>query len=88
MSEKIRAFILINTIPGTSQEIVKSRRIRGVKMASSVFGRYDAVVVVEAKDLEELGKIVYEVIAQHPNVIYTETIISTFPPGISEPTEE
>lgn len=56
-------------------------------MASSVYGRYDAVVVVEAKSLQELSKIVYEIIAQHPNVLHTETLISTFPPGTFEPTE-
>ena len=87
MTQPIRAFILIRTIPGTSQQIVKSRRIRGVKMASSVYGQYDAVVVVEAKDLEEIARIVYELVAQHPNVLHTETLISTFPPGTAEPSD-
>jgi DNA-binding Lrp family transcriptional regulator len=50
-------------------------------MASSVFGRIDAVLVIEAKDLQELTKIVYDDIASHPNVIHTETLISVFPPG-------
>jgi DNA-binding Lrp family transcriptional regulator len=77
----IRAFVLVTTKPGTSQEIVTSRRIRGVKMASSVFGRFDAVLVIEAKDLQELAKIVYDDVASHPNVLHTETLISVFPPG-------
>lgn len=72
----IRAFVLITTKPGTSEDIVRSRRIKGVKLANSVFGRYDAVVVIEADSLEELKKIIYEVIEQHPNVIRTETLIS------------
>ncbi|MEM4462460.1 MAG: Lrp/AsnC ligand binding domain-containing protein [Candidatus Bathyarchaeia archaeon] len=72
----IRAFVLITTSPGTSEDIVRSRRIKGVKLANSVFGRYDAVVVIEADSLEELKKIIYEVIEQHPNVIRTETLIS------------
>lgn len=76
----IRAFVLLTTRPGTSQEIVTSRRIKGVKMASSVFGRFDAVLVIEAKDLQELAKIIYKV-AAHPNVVHTETLISVFPPG-------
>jgi len=56
-------------------------------MASSVYGQYDAVVVVEAKDLEEIARIVYELVAQHPNVLHTETLISTFPPGTAEPSD-
>jgi DNA-binding Lrp family transcriptional regulator len=78
----LRAFVLIRTKPGTSEEIVRSRRIKGVKMANSVLGRYDAVVVIEAGSLRELQKIIYEMIEQHPNVTHTETLISIFhPPG-------
>jgi len=84
LTTPLRAFILVTTKPGTSQEIVRSRRIKGVKIANSVFGRYDAVVVVEAKDLEGLNKIVYEIIAQHPNVVHTETLVSMFHPATPE----
>ena len=66
--------------PGTSEEIVRSRRIKGVKMANSVLGRYDAVVIIEAKGLDDLKKIIYEMIEQHPNVVHTETLISIFYP--------
>ncbi|MEM3428074.1 MAG: hypothetical protein QW212_07365, partial [Nitrososphaerales archaeon] len=64
----IRAFVLLTTKPGTSQEIVTSRKIKGVKLASSVFGRFDAVLVIETKDLQELAKIIYKVVEAHPNV--------------------
>ncbi|MGP3666964.1 MAG: Lrp/AsnC ligand binding domain-containing protein [Candidatus Bathyarchaeota archaeon] len=76
----IRAFVLITTKPGTSEEVVKARKVRGVKLANSTFGRFDAVVVVEAKNLEELKKIVYEMIEKLPNIIRTETLISLFYP--------
>ncbi|MBS7624291.1 MAG: Lrp/AsnC ligand binding domain-containing protein [Candidatus Bathyarchaeia archaeon] len=76
----LRAFVLVRMKPGTSEEIVKSRRIRGVRMANSVLGRYDAVVVIEANSLEELQRIIYEMIEQHPNVVRTETLISIFHP--------
>ena len=86
MSEKdlrkkvLRAFVLVKMKPGTSEEIVRSRRIKGVKIANSVLGRFDAVVVIEANSLEELQKIIYEMIEQHPNVVHTETLISIFHP--------
>jgi len=81
----LRAFVLVKMKPGTSEEIVKSRRIKGVKMANSVLGRYDAVVVIEANSLEELQKIIYEMIEQHPNVVHTETLISIFHPSTMNP---
>lgn len=74
----LRAFVLVRMKPGTSEDIVRSRRIKGVRMANSVLGRYDAVVVIEASSLEELHKIIYEMIEQHPNVVRTETLISIF----------
>lgn len=80
----LRAFVLVKMKPGTSEEIVRSRRIKGVKMANSVLGRYDAVVVIEASSLEELQKIIYEMVEQHPDVVRTETLISIFhPPSTS-----
>lgn len=76
----LRAFVMVTMKPGTSEEIVRSRRIKGVKMANSVLGRFDAVIVIEAESLEELKKIIYEMVEQHPNVIHTETLISIFHP--------
>lgn len=76
----LRAFVLLTVKPGTSQDIVKSRRIKGVKMANSVLGRFDAVVMIEAETPEELSKIIYEMVEQHPNVVHTETLISIFLP--------
>ena len=72
---------MITVKPGTSEDIGRSRRIKGVKMANSVLGRFDAVVIVEAETLEELRKIIYEMVEQHPNVIHTETLISLFHPS-------
>ncbi len=80
----IRAFVMVTMKPGTSEEIVRSRRIKGVQMANSVLGRFDAVVVIEAESLQHLKKIIYEMIEQHPDVVHTETLISIFhPPTIT-----
>jgi DNA-binding Lrp family transcriptional regulator len=80
----IRAFVMVTMKPGTSEEIVRSRRIKGVKMANSVLGRFDAVVVIEAESLQDLRRIIYEMLEQHPNVVHTETHVSIFhPPTIT-----
>ncbi|MEM3736564.1 MAG: Lrp/AsnC ligand binding domain-containing protein [Candidatus Bathyarchaeia archaeon] len=76
----VRAFVLVTTKPGTSEELVKARRIRGVKMINSVLGRFDAVAVIEAADFEELSKIIYEMIEKAPNIIHTETLVALFHP--------
>jgi DNA-binding Lrp family transcriptional regulator len=78
--KSLRAFVMVSMKPGTSQDIVTSRRIKGVKMANSVLGRFDAVVVVEADNLDELRRIIYEMVEQHPNVVHTETLLSIFHP--------
>jgi len=75
---------MVTVKPGTSEEIVGSRKIKGVKMANSVMGRFDAVVVVEAGSLDELNRIIYEMVEQHTNVIHTETMISIFHPSPSD----
>jgi len=82
----IRAFVMVTMKPGTSEEIVRSRRIKGVKMANSVLGRFDAVVVIETDSLQDLRSIIYEMVEQHANVVHTETHVSIFhPPSITSP---
>jgi hypothetical protein len=66
--------------PGTSEEIVKSRKIKGVTLANSILGRFDAIVVVEADNSDQLAKIIYEMIEKNPYVVSTETLLSMFTP--------
>ena len=79
-SKKIRAFVLLTMRPGTSEEIVKSRKIKGVKLANSILGRFDAIVIIEAENSKQLTKIIYEMIEKNPFVVRTETLLSMFTP--------
>jgi DNA-binding Lrp family transcriptional regulator len=78
----LRAYVLVNTKPGTSEKVVKdlrsAKKIKGIVMADSVYGQYDAIVVMEVKDLKELMETVYKVLEKNPNIIKTETLISLF----------
>jgi DNA-binding Lrp family transcriptional regulator len=77
----VMAYVLVRTKPGTSHELLASRKIRGVKMANSVFGTHDAVLVIAAKDMEELSTTIYDVVEKHPNVEHTEVLVSIpYPP--------
>lgn len=82
----VLAYVLVRTKPGTSHEITGSRKIRGVKMANSVFGRYDAVLVISAKNMEELSRTIYDVVEKHPEVERTECLLEVpYPPEQKPP---
>ena len=76
----MKAYILIETKPGTSEEVVKAikARVRDVLHADSVYGRYDVIVVIEASSLERLNEIVYKVVERDSNIVHTETSITLF----------
>jgi len=71
----VRAYIFIETKPGTSEEVVKKikERVKEVVQADSIYGRFDAIILIEAPDLESLNEIVYKVIEKDSNIIHTET---------------
>jgi len=71
----VRAYIFIETKPGTSEEVVKKikERVKEVVQADSIYGRFDAIILIEAPDLESLNEIVYKEIEKDSNIIHTET---------------
>jgi len=73
----LKAYILISTKPGTSLEVVQriKERIKETIAADAIFGRYDAVIILEAPALENINQVVYRIIEKDPNVIRTETSI-------------
>jgi DNA-binding Lrp family transcriptional regulator len=76
----MKAYIMIQAKPGTSEEVVKAikGRVKTVLSADSVYGRYDAIVTIEAPDLEKINEIIYKVIEKDPNIVHTETSITLF----------
>jgi len=76
----MKAYILIETKPGTSEEVAKAirNRVKNVLHADSVYGRHDVIVVIEAPNLEKLNEIVYKVVEKDPNIVHTETSITLF----------
>lgn len=73
----MKAYILISTKPGTSIEVVQRirERIKETIAADAIFGRYDAIITLEAPALENINQAVYRVIEKDPNVTRTETSI-------------
>jgi len=77
----LKAYILLNTKLGTSLDVVKriKEKVKEVVVADAIFGRYDAVVVIEAPALELINQLVYRIIEKDPNVTRTETSIVLAP---------
>lgn len=71
----MRAYIFVNTKPGTSEEVVKriKSRVKEVVQADSIYGRFDAIVIIETPNLESINEILYKVIERDPSIIHTET---------------
>lgn len=77
----MKAYILLSTKPGTSLEVVQriKEKVKEVIVADAIFGRYDAIIVLEAPALENINQVVYKIIEKDPNVTRTETSIVLTP---------
>ena len=69
-----RAYILIEGAAGTVPSILKKlTTTAGVKTAHAVTGQYDLIALVEAEDVNAVGKISYSHIQMIEGVIRTFT---------------
>ena len=79
----MKAYILLSTKPGTSLDVVKKikEKVKDtcIVSADAIFGRYDAIIVLEAPALEDINQVVYKIIEKDPSVIRTETSIVLSP---------
>jgi DNA-binding Lrp family transcriptional regulator len=72
----VKAFVMLHVDLGCEKDVLKElRRMNGVVEAYIVDGVYDAVVVLEAKGLEELKKLISKVRGMN-NVQSTLTMIA------------
>lgn len=71
------AGVLINTAPGRTKAVLDAiRKIKGVRYAYAVFGRYDIVAMSEdLKDLGEIADMVVNEICKLDGVTKTETLV-------------
>lgn len=76
----MKAYIMIQTKPGTSEKVVRAikKRVKEIVLADSIYGRFDAIIVIEAPSIDEINDIVYKVIEKDPNIIHTETSLNIF----------
>jgi len=77
----MKAYILLSTKMGTSIEVVKrfKEKVKETITADAIYGRYDAIIILEAPTLEEINRVVYKIIEKDPDVTRTETSIVLSP---------
>ena len=71
-----RAYILIETTPGTIRDaVVMIRELNEIEVVDTVTGPHDIVAVVNDIEIEYLGDLLSENIATIPGVVKTTTCI-------------
>lgn len=73
----MKAYILIKVRTGEVKDVVHQlKKIQQVKEATLTFGPYDAVAVVESKDVSDLGHLLALEVQPIPGVEQTLTCIA------------
>jgi DNA-binding Lrp family transcriptional regulator len=73
----MQAYVLIKIRTGEIPEAVKwMRKKKNIKEANMTFGPYDAVAIVEVKDINELGTVIAYEIQSIPGVTETLTCLT------------
>tara|TARA_Y100000590_G_scaffold441437_1_gene568152 strand:+ start:310 stop:552 length:243 start_codon:yes stop_codon:yes gene_type:complete len=72
-----KAYVLIETNIGQTKEIVRElQKVNNVITVDPVTGPYDIIAIIQAKNLEDAGKIVTDKIHSIPGMIRTITCLS------------
>ena len=73
----MKAYILINIRTGEIRDVLRElKRIKPIQEVNMTFGPYDAVAIVEAKDLNDLGEILAGLIQPIPGIEETMTCLA------------
>jgi DNA-binding Lrp family transcriptional regulator len=72
----MKAYVLITIRTGEVRQVVRQlRKVEQVKEANMTFGPYDAVVIIEADDINSLGTILANDIQPIPGILETLTCL-------------
>jgi DNA-binding Lrp family transcriptional regulator len=73
----MKAYVLINIRTGEIKDVVRQmRKVEQVREVNMTFGPYDAVAIIDSKDLEDLGNILAGSIQPIPGVEETMTCLA------------
>jgi DNA-binding Lrp family transcriptional regulator len=76
----LEAFILVNLEAGILWQVLEDvLKVEGVKTAYGVTGQFDAIVLIQFSDLDDMGKII-EKIHHVKGLLRTQTLLTIPPP--------
>ena len=72
----VKAFILVNVSTGTEDEVCKALdELDEVEEVATIYGEYDAIIKVAAKDMNHLDEFITSQLRSLPNIFMTSTMI-------------
>jgi anthranilate phosphoribosyltransferase len=72
----VKAYILVNVSTGTEDEVCKALvEFDEVEEVATIYGEYDAIIKVAAKDMKNLDDFITSRLRSLPNIFMTSTMI-------------
>ena len=72
----VKAYILVNVSTGTEDEVCKALvAFKEVEEGAPIYGEYDAIIKVTAKDMNRLDEFITSQLRSIPNIFMTSTMI-------------
>jgi DNA-binding Lrp family transcriptional regulator len=72
----VKAYILVNVSTGTEDEVCKALvEFDEVEEVATIYGEYDAIIKVAAKDMNQLDEFITSRLRSLPNIFMTSTMI-------------
>jgi len=72
----VKAYILVNVSTGTEDEVSKALvKFDEVEEVATIYGEYDAIIKVAAKDMNDLDDFISSKLRSVPNIFMTSTMI-------------
>ena len=72
----VKAYILVNVNTGTEDEVCKALgEFDEVETVATIYGEYDAIIKVAAKDMNQLDEFITSQLRSLPNIFMTSTMI-------------
>lgn len=72
----VKAYILVNVSTGTEDEVSKTLvGFDEVEEVATIYGEYDAIIKVAAKDMNDLDDFITSKLRSVPNIFMTSTMI-------------
>jgi DNA-binding Lrp family transcriptional regulator len=74
----MKAYVLITAKRGTADKLAETiGKIKNVKSAECVYGRYDVIAIVESPEMKTISRVVHQLQKQE-QILHTETAFSHY----------